>query len=96
MGDGRILETTPSPRHTYFGVVLAGWEAFMVTVATGVPGARRLVKRNLAPPAWLATLLRPTLADNDVGDVVHAVGGIDDRSGDGNQPLPTGRIGRSG
>ena len=93
MGDGCILETTPSPRRTYFGVVLAGPEAFMVT---GVPAARRLVERNLAPPEWLVILLQCTREGIDRANLVHAVGGIDDRSVDGNQPLRTERIGRGG
>jgi hypothetical protein len=56
--DGRTLETTPCPRSTYFGVVLTGREAFMFAATEDVLPVRRLVERNLAPPAWLVVQLR--------------------------------------
>jgi len=58
MRNGRVLETTPCARSTYFGVVLTGREAFMFTATEDVSPLRRLVERNLAQPAWLVMQLR--------------------------------------
>jgi len=55
---GRVLETTPGPRSTYFGAVLTGREAFMFNATEDMSPVRRLAERNLAPPAWLVTQLQ--------------------------------------
>jgi len=58
MRDGRILETTSASWSAYLGAVLTGREAFMFAATEDMSPVRRLVERNLAPPAWLVTQLR--------------------------------------
>ncbi len=72
MRDGRILETTSASWSAYFGAVLTGREAFMFTATEDMSPVRRLVERNLAPPAWLVMQLRAEM-DETATTSHHAV-----------------------